>query len=36
MKGMSGFTSGIFNSFVKDLENVGTIEIIDLESEKNV
>ena len=36
MKGMSGFTSGIFNSFVKDLEGVGTIEIIDLESEKNV
>ena len=30
--GMSGYTSGIFNSFVDDLADKGSIEIINLES----
>jgi len=27
--GMSGYTSGIFDSFVKDLEGVGTIKVVE-------
>ena len=27
-QGMSGYTAGVYNSFVKDLEGVGSIEVI--------
>jgi hypothetical protein len=31
-QGMSGYTAGIFNSFVRDLEGKGTIEVIEYAS----
>lgn len=33
MVGMSGYTSGVFESFKKDLEGIGSIEVIDIRSE---
>ena len=32
MVGMSGYTSGVFESFKKDLEGTGSIEVIDIGS----
>jgi sulfatase maturation enzyme AslB (radical SAM superfamily) len=33
MVGMSGYTSSVFESFKKDLEGTGSIEVIDIRSE---
>ena len=35
MQGMSGYTSGIFDSFVKDLEGVGTIKVVEYGEQEN-